>query len=193
MEAHEALRRHEEITEAGGHGHGDDEAPRNGLAQHAAVTVAIIAAFLAVATFMASEATKAVITKETQAAETSARLEANETKTTIADSNAMLFRVIGADSSKQAEAIAKAEALDEQVVKELGPIDRELNAEIKADYHDQDHAEEQALFFELSEVALQIGIVLAGVAILARRRWLLSGSGLVATAGVSLLAVGALY
>jgi hypothetical protein len=44
----------------------------------------------------------------------------------------------------------------------------------------------------LSAVALQIGIVLAGISILARRRWLLSAGGLVAVTGVGVLILGIL-
>jgi hypothetical protein len=41
-------------------------------------------------------------------------------------------------------------------------------------------------------VGLQVGIVLASVSIIARRRWLLVGAGLAATAGVALLLAGLL-
>lgn len=193
MEAHEALRRHEHV--AGAHDHLDLELEPDGtrrLAQQAAVVVAIIAGFLAVATFLSNEAVKEVITEETQAAETSARLEANNTKTTIADSNAVLLRVIGADSTAQKQAVAKAEALEARITEELAPIDRELAAEIRANRAEGATAEDQHLFFELSQVGLQIGIVLAGIAILARRRWLLGGGIVVATVGVALLGLGAI-
>ncbi len=193
MEAHEALRRHEHV--AGAHDHHNLELEPDGtrrLAQQAAVVVAIIAGFLAVATFLSNEAVKEVITEETQAAETSARLEANNTKTTIADSNAVLLRVIGADSTAQKQAVAKAEALEARITEELAPIDRELAAEIRANRAEGATAEDQHLFFELSQVGLQIGIVLAGIAILARRRWLLGGGIVVATVGVALLGLGAI-
>jgi len=193
MEAHEALRRHEHV--AGAHDHHDLELEPDGsrrLAQQAAVVVAIIAGFLAVATFLSNEAVKEVITEETQAAETSTRLESNNTKTTIADANAVLLRVIGADSSAQKAAIAKAEALEAQITRELAPVDRELEAEIKANHAQGASAEDQHLFFELSQVALQIGIVLAGIAILARRRWLLGGGIGIAALGVALLGLGAI-
>jgi len=188
MEAHEALRRHEHIVEANGHSGG------GALAQQAALMVAVIAVFLAVATFLATNAQTRVVIGETKAADAGARLEANETRTTMADSNATLLRVIGADGHpKQATAIAEAEQLEERIVAEYGPIDRKLEHEIEDEHHQRDRAEHQHLLLELSEVALQIGIVLAGVAILARRRWLLGGGGLIATAGIALLAVGALY
>src|SRR3954451_19282612 len=89
MEAHEALSRHEHVS-------GRDDDLRDGLARPAALVVAVIAAFLAVATFMANEAVKEAVTGETKAADTSARLEANETKLTIAEGTATLLAVTDA-------------------------------------------------------------------------------------------------
>lgn len=184
MEAHEALRRHEHVL---GDGHS-----RDGLARQAALFVAVIAAFLAVATFMANEAVKETITGETKAADATARLEANETKLTIADGNATLLGVIDVATPKQKADVIRAQARQAQIKRELAPIDGRLTREIESDHADRDHAEDQHLAFELSAVALQIGIVLAGVAILAGRRWLLRAGGLVAVAGVGLLVLGVL-
>jgi hypothetical protein len=190
MEAHEALRRHEEVVTHGTGGHNGGDGLPNGLAQQAAVVVAVIAAFLAVATFLSNEAVKKVITEETQAADTTASLEANATRTTVAQGNVTLLKVIGEGSAKQSRAAAEAEKLDEHVTEHYAPIDRELNREIAANLHQRDHADTQHLFYELAEVALQIGIVLAGISILARRRWLLGGGVGVAVAGVVLLMIG---
>jgi hypothetical protein len=186
MEAHEALKRHEEI--AGG----DEHAGISGLAQQAALLVAVTAAFLAIATFLGNTASNEFITAETKAADTTARLEANDTKTTIADSDAVLLRAIGGTTPEQKAAVAKAVALETRITERLAPIDRQLAEEIETDHHDRDHAHHQHLIFGLSEVALEIGIVLAGVAILARRRWLLGVGGMVAVLGVVLLGLGAL-
>jgi Domain of unknown function (DUF4337) len=49
------------------------------------------------------------------------------------------------------------------------------------------------MIYELAEVGFQIGIVLAGVAILTRRRWLLTGGGLMGAAGLVVLIVGLSY
>jgi hypothetical protein len=184
MEAHEALRRHEHVS-------GDDH-PRDGLARQAALVVAIIAAFLALASFMANEAIKEAITGETKAADASARHEANETKLAVADSTTTLLGVIDAGAPNQKADVIKAQAQQAQIKRELVPIDRRLSQEIEADHADRDHAEDRHLFFELSAVALQIGIVLAGISILARRRWLLSAGGLVAVTGVGVLILGIL-
>ena len=67
-------------------------APRR--ARTRAVLVAILAAFLALATFLSNEAVKEVITGETKAADASARLEANDVKTTVAENDATLLKVL---------------------------------------------------------------------------------------------------
>jgi hypothetical protein len=189
MEAHEALRRHENVVEPDAHGE------PTGLARQAALLVAVIAAFLALATFLANEAIKEVLTGETHTADLSGQLEANDTKTTIADANVTLLRVVGqrGGSAAQAEAVTKAIALDERIDRNLAPTVRALDEEIHHSEKERDDAEHRHLIYELSAVALQIGIVLAGVAILTRRRWLLGGGGLAGVVGVTLLGVGALW
>ena len=78
MKAHEAFERFENVAE----GDRRADAGVGHLARHAAVVVAVLAALLAVSTFLSNEAVKDVITGETKAADTSARLEANNVKTT---------------------------------------------------------------------------------------------------------------
>src|SRR3954471_3966536 len=93
--AREALERFEHAQHHGP-GHGDhDDASTSHLVRNAAVTVAILAAFLAVATLLATKAMTKVITGETKAADTNAALHANEVKTTFAEHDAELLRVIG--------------------------------------------------------------------------------------------------
>ena len=64
------------------------------LARTAAIVVAVLAVFLAVAMFLSTEAMKEAITGETKAADTSAIMEANEVKMIIAESNAQILRVV---------------------------------------------------------------------------------------------------
>ena len=189
MEAHEALGRFETVTE----GHDLSHGPGGRLARDAAFLVALLAGLLAIATFLANEAIKEVIKGETRAADTDARLEANDVKTTIAGANSALLRVVGTSGPKQAAAAAKAEELESRIESEFKPIDRRLAAAVVADQHERDHADTQHLIYELAEVGFQIGIVLAGVSILTRRRWLLAGGGLAGVAGLVVLLVGVTY
>jgi hypothetical protein len=160
--------------------------------RNAALVVAVMAAFLAVATFLSNEAVKHVITGETHRAEASARLETNRIRIDVAEGNSTMLRVLGAGGPREHHAAAAARGHETRIVEELEPADAHLVAEIQHYKHDTDHANTQHIDYELAEVGLQVGIVLASVSIIARRRWLLGGAGAAATAGVVLLLVGLL-
>ena len=153
--------------------------------------MAIFAAFLAIATFFAEEAMKEVVTGETRAADASARLEANAVKTTIAENDATLFKVIGGDKGEKAAA-DRAIALEQRLVQQYGPIDEELSHEITDERHERDHAEERHKLFEIASVGLQIAIVVASISIIARSMWLLRGGAALGVAGIGVLLAGLL-
>jgi hypothetical protein len=186
MEAHRSYERFEQ----GRHVAASEELPRH--AQKAALAVAVIAGFLAVATFLSNEALKEVITGETHGGTAAARLESNRVKIDIAQGNASLLRVLGAGIPARYRAAARARLHEKRVDDQLRPADHHLDEEIEAHRHDVDHANTRHLDFELAEVAFEVGIVLASISIIARRRWLLGASGAAATAGVALLLVGLL-
>jgi Domain of unknown function (DUF4337) len=73
---------------------------------------------------------------------------------------------------------------------ELAPADARLGAEIASRERETSHADTQHVVYELAEVALEVGIVLASVSIIAARRWLLGVGGAVASAGIALVLVG---
>jgi hypothetical protein len=156
------------------------------------MVVAVMAALLAVATFLSNEAVKEVITGETHRATTSAQLESNRVKIDVAVGNSVLLRILGAGTPREARAAGEAGRHEARIVRELKPTDARLNAQIRAHERDTDHANTQHVDYELAEVGLQVGIVLASVSIIARRRWLLGAGGAAATAGVALLLVGLL-
>ncbi len=103
-----------------------------------------------------------------------------------------MLRVLGAGSPKEHVAAAEAARHEARVIHELEPIDARLEEQIQSHIHKTDHANSQHVNFELAGVALQVGIVLASVSIIARRRWLLALGGAASTAGVVLIAVGLL-
>jgi hypothetical protein len=180
MDAHEALHRFEQV-------------PRGELdnfARTAAILVAVLAALLAIATFLSNEAIKEAITGETRVADTTAVMEANEVKTIIADSNAQILRVVAVGSPLARGASAKAEALDARIANEVAPINRRLADQITHDQHERDRADDRHLVFEVSTIGFQIGIVLAGISIIVRRRWLLDGGGIVGVAGLVFMIAG---
>ena len=161
-------------------------------ARVAAAIVAVMAAFLAIATFLANEAVKEVITGETHRATTSAQLESNRVQIDIAEGNATVLRALGTGGGQAQRAAAAADRHEERVVRRLRPKDAGLSEQVQAHAKETDHANTQHIEYELAEVGLQVGIVLASVSIIARRRWLLGAAGAAATAGVVLLLVGLL-
>jgi hypothetical protein len=190
--AREALEVFERAHQHGGDDHGDDgDASRSTLVRNAAVTVAILAAFLAVSTLLATKAMTKVITGETKAADTNAALHANEVKTTIAENDATLFRVIGGDAGEK-RAAERAVELEERLVKQYGPIDAALEKKAHAYEASRDKAEKKHKLYEYSTAGLQIAIVIASISIIARRRWLLQGSWGVGVASVGVLIAGLL-
>jgi hypothetical protein len=189
VEAHKSFERFEQGHQAAT-GEEGDVGPHYG--RHAALVVAVMAAFLAIATLLSNEAVKHVITEETHRADTSAQLQSNLLKIDVANGNAVLLRVLGVGNPQERRAAAEAKRHEARIHQELKPVDAHLNAEIRAHERDTDRANTQHIDYELAEVGLQVGIVLASVSIIARRRWLLVGAGLAATAGVALLLAGLL-
>jgi rRNA maturation endonuclease Nob1 len=189
MEAHKSYERFEQ-----GHQVATGEPSHVGphYGRNAAMVVALMAAFLAVAVFLSNEAVKEVITGETHRADASAQLESNRVKIDIAKGNSVLLRTLAAGSPQQRDAAVEADRHEARIVEELGPADEDLNAEIESRERETDDANTQHVDYELAEVGLQVGIVLASVSIIARRRWLLGAGGAAATAGVALLVVGLL-
>ena len=190
MEAHRSYERFEQGHQLANGGEGQ-VGPHYG--RNAALVVAVMAAFLAVATFLSNEAVKHVITGETHRAEASARLETNRIRIDVAEGNSTMLRVLGAGGPREHHAAAAASEHEARIVEELQPADAHLRSEIEHFKHDTDHANTQHIDYELAEVGLQVGIVLASVSIIARRRWLLGAAGAAATAAAVLLAVGLLF
>jgi hypothetical protein len=189
MEAHRSYERFEQGHQVAAGG-GSDAGPHYG--RNAALVVAVMAAFLAIATFLSNEAVKHVITEETHRADTSAQLESNRVKIDVAEGNATMLRVLAIGTPREGLAAATAGRHEARVVQELAPADARLEDQIASHERDTDHANTQHIEYELAEVGLQVGIVLASVSIIARRRWLLGAAGAAATAGVVLLLVGLL-
>ena len=185
MAAHRSVERFE-------NSHGGGELDTPGFARQAALVVAVLAALLALATFLSNEAVKEVITGETHRADTSSKLESNELKIDVAEGNASLLGVLSAGTRREAQAAGAAGVHERRIEKELVPADHALTEEMHHDEEHVDHYNSKHLLFELAEVALEVGIVLSTVSIIAHRRWLLGGGVAVGIAGAVLLVAGAL-
>jgi hypothetical protein len=171
--------------------HGSGELDTPGFARQAALIVAILAALLAVATFLSNEAVKEVITGETHRSDTSSRLESNQLKIDVAAGNATMLKVLANGPHDEAAAAVAAAAHERRIEHELAPADHALVEEIHHDEEHVDHYNDKHLLYELAEVGLEVGIVLSTVSIIAHRRWLLASGAAVGVVGTVLLVVGA--
>ncbi|HYY73993.1 MAG TPA: DUF4337 family protein, partial [Solirubrobacterales bacterium] len=111
----------------------------------------------------------------------------------IAGGNARLVRLLGAGNPRERRALRIAALHRARIEHELQPVDAHLTARIQDDKRIADRANTQHVLYELAEVGLEVGIVLASISIIARRRWLLGVGGATASAGVVLLVVGLLH
>ena len=102
----------------------------------------------------------------------------------------MLLRAVGAGNP---EARAHAAKLEARRATELAPRATQLQAQIAASEVARASSDQKHLLYEIAEVGLQVGIVLAGISILARRRWLLASGGALGAAGVVVLLAGIAY
>jgi hypothetical protein len=187
MEAHRSVERFE-------HGHrvGDGELDMPNFSRQAALIVAVMAALLALATFLSNEAVKEVITGETHRADASSRLESNQLKIDVAGGNSTMLRVLGEGPGIEAAAAKAAGVHEARIRGELKPADQHITEEIHRDEAHVDHYNSKHLLFELAEVGLEVAIVLSTVSIIAKRRWLLGGGVGVGIAGTVLLVLGIL-
>jgi hypothetical protein len=186
MEAHRSVER----FETGHRTNGELDTP--GFARQAALVVAVMAALLAIATFLSNESVKEVITGETHRADTSSRLETNQLRIDVAGGDKQMLEVLADGPKDEAEAAKAAAAHDERITKELVPADHALTEEMHHDEQHVDHYNDKHLLFELAEVGLEVGIVLSTVSIIAHRRWLLGGGAAIGVVGTCLLIAGAL-
>lgn len=188
MEAHEAFERFAATHEAAvGHGNGGDVEQ---YGRNAAVVVAIIAAFLAVATFLANEAVKEAIQGQTRIADTNSRNDTLSTQYIVSQLDSALLNGISIGSSASAQLQKIADGLDKDVTKAVEPAQKALDLHKKELERDVKHSNDQHLLYELAVVGLQIGIVLSSISIVARRHWLLFGGGAMGIVGVGVLIVG---
>ena len=184
MPAHRSVERFEQNSHSGG------ELDTPHFARQAALVVAVMAAFLAIATFLSNEAVKEVITGETNRADTSSRLESNQLKIDVASGAATMLKVLADGPADEAKAAVAAGIHEQRIEKELVPADHALVEEMHHDEEHVDHYNDKHLLYELAEVGLEVGIVLSTVSIIAHRRWLLGSGVAVGLVGTALLIAG---
>jgi hypothetical protein len=189
MEAHEAFERFEKSH--GGHDGHDTDEDHGKLTRTAALMVAIIAAFLAIATFLGNESIKDAIQQQTKQADANSQTATFDTQEEIFHSDQLLLAPFLASSDSGSSSTAKTALKELSTVEKKIPIEKKkLDETLKEAKKEVKHANDQHLLYEIAAVLLQISIVLASVAIIARRRFLLFTSGGLSTVGVLILVVG---
>ena len=186
MKAHENLERMEDANRERHH--------LDPFVRKAAVVVAVLAGLLAVATLLSNEAIKTAIVTQDRASNDHTLYEANEIKRFVNGNDADLLRLLaqGSVTAKAAQAEMHAAELDQHAAETLRPRDRVLVAEVKSEESQHKTADNQHLLYELAMVALEVGIVLASVAIITRVKWLLPSGMTVGVVGAALILAGLL-
>jgi hypothetical protein len=186
VEAHEAYERFERTHQAS---HSSGEGPS--FTMRAALTVAVLAAFLAVATFMTNETIKDAIQNQTKAADANTQALSFSTQQEVALlAGAQLTSLSASQDPGIAQASkAGADALDKHT-KEFDLESKALAVRAEEAHKEVKDANDNHLIYELAVVGLQIGIVLASVSIIAKRIFLLYGGWGAGVAGIVMLVIG---
>jgi Domain of unknown function (DUF4337) len=190
MEAHEAFERFEQTQHQAEH-HESDDGGTASFATQAALLVAILAAFLAVATFKANEAVKDAIQEQTKVSDTHFEDQTQLGRQIELELNYALLNAISINSpASAAKQLQNAAGTLNDTANKLDPVIKQLDATAKEQAQAVKHQNNQHLLYELAVVGLQIGIVLASVSIIVKRRWLMYTGGVAGIVGVVVLIIG---
>jgi hypothetical protein len=196
MEAHEIAERI--------HEHEEDHAPAHPghevmFRRLTAIYVGVIAMLLAIATLGGAEATKEMLNANIQASDTYAFYQAKNIRQTLYQISAAELELLTVGGAISGDAGAKAAELVKRYRDTVARYDsdpatgegkKELLAKAHEREHARDHARAQLPNFEYAEALFQIAIVLGSVAIVAASPWLVSFSGILATAALLLTVNG---
>jgi hypothetical protein len=148
MEAHESLERFEKA-----HGHGDGE--RDSLSQQAALTVAVIAAFLAIATFLGNESVKDAIQGQTKVSDAHAQRTTFDTQNEIFQFGEITLAVFTGAKDPGLSKPATVGLKELKAAEKKIPVEQKrLEEVVKENRTEVTHANDQHLLYELAEVLL---------------------------------------
>ncbi|MDQ6882662.1 MAG: DUF4337 domain-containing protein [Candidatus Dormibacteraeota bacterium] len=160
MEASEAV---EQANKAG-----EAAEARERFVRRTAILVGVLAAILAVAAIAGNHAGEEVILNQEKATDTFNEYQADRLKMRMDTQNAATLIVITAGSANQAAAATQAAEWRKEAKDHYGPKVKELLQKANDYQSERDLAEAKHKALEFAEAVLQIGIVLATVAIVAR-------------------------
>ena len=160
-----------------GHGHEIDD-----FGRRVGVLVGLIGIVLALATIGAHRAHSATIITRTEANDKWAFYQAKKERAHLQEVGAELAEALGSDPARVRPEIAKFRGDEERYQRES----EDLNREARALEDEVKHMEGRALWLDLSEGFLELGLVLSSLYFLAKRRFFPVFGALCALAGTGL-------
>ena len=162
------------------------------FARTVALFVAVYAVMLAIASLGGHNAGKEMMMEQQMASNKWAQYQAKAIREALYQNDE---EKLDLDIAKgmTGEANAKAEKMAARIKKKLEEYKKdkeEISKEAKHHEHERDIASARDPFFDFAEVALQIAIVLASVAMLSGKRWAFIASLVLALGGMALAANG---
>lgn len=146
------------------HAHGHEE---DAFGRRVGVIVGVIGIVLAAITIASHRAHTAAVIHRTEANDQWSFYQSKKIRENAADIASTLLNLLATDRAKAEPAIAKFNQTHERYAKET----EEIQNEAKAKEHETEHAEKQALRFDLGEGLLELGLVLTSLYFMAKKKW----------------------
>jgi hypothetical protein len=143
------------------HGHENDS-----FGKTVGVLVGIIGIVLAAITIASHRAHTAAVIFRTEANDEWSYYQSKKVREHAADNTAIILKLLATDPAKVEPAVAKLKETSDRYAKDT----EESEKKAKAKEEDTEHAEHQALRFDLGEGLLELGLVLSSLYFLSKRR-----------------------
>jgi hypothetical protein len=166
-----------EVEIHAGHEHSNDE-----FGRRVGVMVGIIGIFLAVVTISSHRAHTAAVIERTKANDQWSFYQAKKLRQHLADVGAGLASALATDPARVEKLVESLNKEKERYAHETEEIQKEANAKEK----ESDHEEERAVWLDLGEGFLELGLVLSSLYFLSKRRFFPVLGGLGALIGLGL-------
>ena len=182
METHEVIE----------HAHRAQEATEGGerFGRRAAVLVSVLAALLAIASLAGNRASTEAILAQQKASDAYNEYQANSLKRHVNEDLAAQVRILAAGGPNESQATQQARDLELAVQQKYRPNQDALLPKAQQLEHDRDESEQRHQVLQMAEAALQLGIVLASIAIVARSVPLVWAGGGLGVVGLLLVVNG---
>jgi Domain of unknown function (DUF4337) len=160
-----------------GHEHSNDE-----FGRRVGVMVGIIGIMLAVVTISSHRAHTAAVIERTKANDQWSFYQAKKLRQHLADVGAGLANALATDPSRVGKLVDSLNKDKERYAHETEEIQKEANAKEK----ESDHEEQRAVWLDLGEGFLELGLVLSSLYFLSKRRFFPIFGGIATLIGAGL-------